>query len=81
MIVCRFNHRCSMMVEGDRFRIMGSNGFGAAVDESGRWMQSIGDFPRGAVNLREGVVHVWCDGGAVYEFNADDGPLRIFKLT
>jgi len=81
MITCRFNHLCSFMVEAGRFRVMGKNEDGTQVDESGRWSRDDHfDLPRGAVNVREAVVHVWCDNGAVYEFNAEYTPLTIIRL-
>lgn len=80
MIVCKLNHRCSLSIDGDRFRIMGFSPTGNIVDESGRWMQGPCGPARGAVNLRENVVHVWTIEGAVYEFNGEGDGLSISRI-
>lgn len=80
MIACAFSHNCSLSIERDSFRIVGQDGIGRLVNDSGRWMHGYHGEAVAAVQLRENLAHVITDGGHVYEFDATGGRLTIRRL-
>ncbi len=75
-ILCKFTHDTSLVAEGERFWIVGT--------ETNEWFAPSGsdqavDPIVGAVNLVEGLVHILTERGSMYEVRASTS--TTFTIT
>lgn len=69
MIICKFSHNSSFVVDGQNWQIVGRDSLWGSISEKGWLHCHIHD----VVNLREAVCHVYLVDGQVLEINGESG--------